>query len=97
VHPDHAGQGIGTAMYEFVMERMKQGGMAVATVGTGGDPGHLPIYCHALAVSEDLLGKGGRSGVAWNLNGSWGIVSSDAAPSIIIWVRKKANQTICSM
>jgi GNAT superfamily N-acetyltransferase len=42
VHPDHAGQGIGTAMYEFVMERMKQGGMAVATVGTGGDPGHLP-------------------------------------------------------
>jgi hypothetical protein len=29
-------------MYEFVMERMKQGGMAVATVGTGGDPGHLP-------------------------------------------------------
>jgi GNAT superfamily N-acetyltransferase len=42
VHPDHAGQGIGTAMYEFVMERMKRSGMAVATVGTGGDPGHLP-------------------------------------------------------
>lgn len=42
VHPDHAGQGIGTAMYEFVMERMKRRGMAVATVGTGGDPGHLP-------------------------------------------------------
>ncbi|MGF1620666.1 MAG: GNAT family N-acetyltransferase [Rhodomicrobiaceae bacterium] len=42
VHPDHAGQGIGAAMYEFVMERMKRRGMAVATVGTGGDPGHLP-------------------------------------------------------
>jgi ribosomal protein S18 acetylase RimI-like enzyme len=42
VHPDHAGKGIGTRMYEFAMARMKKSGMAVATVGTGGDPSHLP-------------------------------------------------------
>jgi GNAT superfamily N-acetyltransferase len=42
VDPDHAGQGIGTTMYEFVLARMKESGMAVATVGTGGDPSHAP-------------------------------------------------------
>ena len=40
VHPDHAGQGIGTAMYEFAVARMKEAGMLVATVATGGDPSH---------------------------------------------------------
>jgi len=42
VHPEHAGQGIGTEMYERVLARMKELGMAVATVGTGGDPSHAP-------------------------------------------------------
>jgi ribosomal protein S18 acetylase RimI-like enzyme len=42
VHPEHAGRGIGTAMYEHVLERMRELGMAVATVGTGGDPSHAP-------------------------------------------------------
>jgi len=42
VHPDHAGHGIGAAMYKFVMERMKDSGMLIATVGTGGDPSHAP-------------------------------------------------------
>lgn len=42
VHPDHAGQGIGTAMYEFAVVRMKEAGMRVATVATGGDPSHAP-------------------------------------------------------
>ena len=42
VHPDYAGRGIGTRMYEFVMARMKESGMALATVGTGGDPSHAP-------------------------------------------------------
>lgn len=42
VHPDHAGKGIGTAMYEFALARMKAAGMRVATVGTGGDPSHAP-------------------------------------------------------
>ena len=42
VHPDYAGQGIGTKMYDFAIEKMKQAGMHVATVGTGGDPSHAP-------------------------------------------------------
>jgi ribosomal protein S18 acetylase RimI-like enzyme len=42
MHPAHAGQGIGAAMYAFVLERMKSAGMKVATVSTGGDPSHAP-------------------------------------------------------
>lgn len=42
VDPAHAGGGIGTAMYEFAVERMKEAGMKVATVSTGGDPSHAP-------------------------------------------------------
>lgn len=42
VHPDHQGDGIGTWMYEFALNRMTEAGMAVATVGTGGDPSHAP-------------------------------------------------------
>ncbi len=42
VHPDYAGQGLGTALYEFVLARMRGAGMQVATVGTGGDPAHAP-------------------------------------------------------
>jgi GNAT superfamily N-acetyltransferase len=42
VHPDHAGHGIGTEMYDYALARMKEAGMAVATVGTGGDPSHAP-------------------------------------------------------
>ncbi len=40
VDPQWQGQGIGTAMYRFGMEQMKQSGMRVATVATGGDPSH---------------------------------------------------------
>lgn len=40
VHPDHAGKGIGTAMYDFAIARMKEAGMRVAIVATGGDPSH---------------------------------------------------------
>jgi GNAT superfamily N-acetyltransferase len=42
VHPAHAGKGIGTAMYELAIARMKEAGMRVATVGTGGDASHAP-------------------------------------------------------
>ena len=42
VHPDHAGQSIGTEMYRFAISRMKAEGMLVATVATGGDPSHEP-------------------------------------------------------
>ena len=42
VHPDHAGKGIGTTMYDFAIARMQEAGMGVATVTTGGDPSHAP-------------------------------------------------------
>ena len=42
VHPDHAGRGLGTWMYGHALARMKELGAALATVGTGGDPGHAP-------------------------------------------------------
>jgi GNAT superfamily N-acetyltransferase len=42
VHPDWAGVGIGSAMYDFAVERMRKAGMRVATVSTGGDPSHAP-------------------------------------------------------
>jgi ribosomal protein S18 acetylase RimI-like enzyme len=42
VHPDYAGQGIGAALYDRALARMTEAGMAVATVGTGGDPSHAP-------------------------------------------------------
>lgn len=42
VAPSHAGRGIGTEMYDFAVVRMREAGMKVATVGTGGDPSHAP-------------------------------------------------------
>jgi ribosomal protein S18 acetylase RimI-like enzyme len=42
VDPAHAGKGVGTEMYNFSVGRMKEAGMLVATVGTGGDPSHAP-------------------------------------------------------
>ena len=42
VHPDHAGRGIGTALYEHLLAEMRAEGMKVATVATGGDPSHAP-------------------------------------------------------
>ena len=42
VHPDHGGNGIGTALYEHALAALKASGMQLATVGTGGDPSHAP-------------------------------------------------------
>lgn len=42
VDPDYHRGGIGTALTEFALERMKEAGAAVAMVETGGDPGHVP-------------------------------------------------------
>ena len=33
---------MGTTLYEFAVERMREAGMRVATVSTGGDPSHAP-------------------------------------------------------
>lgn len=42
VHPSHAGQGIGTALYQRALDDMTAQGMQAAQVGTGGDPSHAP-------------------------------------------------------
>jgi GNAT superfamily N-acetyltransferase len=42
VDPARSGEGIGTALYELALARMRQAGMKVATVGTGGDSSHAP-------------------------------------------------------
>jgi GNAT superfamily N-acetyltransferase len=42
VHPDYQNRGIGTELNRIVIERMRQAGMRIAIVGTGGDPGHAP-------------------------------------------------------
>ena len=42
VDPDFQGQGIGTAVIEFALDWMKDAGMSIAMVETGGDPGHAP-------------------------------------------------------
>ena len=42
VHPDRAGAGTGTAMYNVVLERLRRAGMRVATVSAGGDASHAP-------------------------------------------------------
>ena len=44
VHPEHAGQGVGTALYEFAIAEMRKAGMKLATVGTGGDTSHMPAH-----------------------------------------------------
>ena len=40
VDPEHQGVGIGTALTEFALDRLKDAGITVAMVETGGDPGH---------------------------------------------------------
>ncbi len=40
VDPDFQGGGVGTALTEFALDRLKDAGMALAMVETGGDPGH---------------------------------------------------------
>ncbi|HEV2460950.1 MAG TPA: GNAT family N-acetyltransferase [Ktedonobacterales bacterium] len=42
VHPDYQNRGLGTELNRLVLERMRQAGMRIAIVGTGGDPGHAP-------------------------------------------------------
>jgi ribosomal protein S18 acetylase RimI-like enzyme len=42
VHPDYQNRGIGSELNRLVIERMREAGMRIAIVGTGGDPGHAP-------------------------------------------------------
>ncbi len=42
VHPDYQNQGIGTELNQFAVAKMRESGMRLAVVGTGGDPSHAP-------------------------------------------------------
>lgn len=42
VHPEYQNAGIGTALNDFALEKMKESGTKLAVVGTGGDPAHAP-------------------------------------------------------
>lgn len=42
VHPENQNHGIGTALNVFALQKLKEGGMKLAVVGTGGDEGHAP-------------------------------------------------------
>lgn len=42
VSPDYQNQGIGTALNRFALERMKESGVRLTHVDTGGDPSHAP-------------------------------------------------------
>jgi GNAT superfamily N-acetyltransferase len=42
VHPDYQNQGAGTKLNLLALEQMKEHGMKLAAVATGGDPGHAP-------------------------------------------------------
>jgi ribosomal protein S18 acetylase RimI-like enzyme len=42
VHPEYQNDGIGTALNEFALDKMREAGMRTAVVGTGGDESHAP-------------------------------------------------------
>lgn len=42
VHPSYQNRGIGTALNNFALAKMKESGIKLAVVGTGGDQGHAP-------------------------------------------------------
>jgi ribosomal protein S18 acetylase RimI-like enzyme len=42
VHPEYQNQGIGTELNNFALKMMKESGMKMAVVGSGGDPSHAP-------------------------------------------------------
>ncbi len=42
VDPEAQGAGIGTALTDYAVEQMRAAGVALASVGTGGEEGHAP-------------------------------------------------------
>lgn len=42
VHPEYQNHGIGTQLNIFALQKLKESGMKLAVVGTGGDEGHAP-------------------------------------------------------
>ena len=42
VHPDYQNRGVGTALNNAALDKMRESGIALVSVETGGDPGHAP-------------------------------------------------------
>ena len=42
VHPEYQNDGIGTALNVFALQKMREAGMRLAVVGTGGEESHAP-------------------------------------------------------
>jgi GNAT superfamily N-acetyltransferase len=55
VDPDVQRQGIASRLTEHALDHMRQSGMDVAAVGTGGDPGHAPARAAYEAFGFTLL------------------------------------------
>lgn len=55
VDPAFQGRGIGSALTDFALAWMKDAGMAIAMVETGGDPGHAPARRTYEKVGFELL------------------------------------------
>jgi GNAT superfamily N-acetyltransferase len=56
VDPDEQGRGVGTALTEFATGWLRDAGMAVAMVETGGDLGHAPARRVYEKANHTLLG-----------------------------------------
>lgn len=58
VDPEQQGRGTGTALTEFAVERIREEGMAVAVIRTGGDDAHAParaVYEKAGFVASPVV------------------------------------------
>jgi N-acetylglutamate synthase-like GNAT family acetyltransferase len=58
VHPVYQNQGVGTVLNRFILEKMREAGMEVAMVSTGGDPSHAParrVYEKAGFISLPIV------------------------------------------
>jgi ribosomal protein S18 acetylase RimI-like enzyme len=42
VDPAHQNRGVGTRLNQLALDRLREAGMELVQVGTGGDPGHAP-------------------------------------------------------
>ena len=42
VHPEHQQRGVATGLNTFALDQMRASGMTMASLQTGGDPGHAP-------------------------------------------------------
>ena len=55
VDPDYQRRGIATLLTTHALDHMRQSGMDIAAVGTGGDPGHAPARAAYEAMGFTLL------------------------------------------